>query len=292
LDRIDQHDLPLNDTYTYAGNGAGVNVYLIDTGINSSHVEVAGRIGNGHTEINDGFGTEDCNGHGTHVAGIAGGTTFGVAKAATLHPVRVLNCDGEGSYSAVIAGIDWVTRHHVAPSVANMSLGGAASAAMDSAIRNSIAAGVTYVVAAGNFATDACTESPARLAQALVVGASTQRDTRASFSNYGACVDLFAPGQGILSAFTGSNTATATASGTSMAAPFVTGAVALYLQAQPAATPAQVASVLLANATADHLTNAGSGSPNLLLYSNFDTQTVAPLQLSPSLFLPLVTKPR
>lgn len=289
LDRIDQHDLPLDGNYSYDDDGAGVNVYLIDTGINATHVEVAGRVGVGYAALADGFGTDDCSGHGTHVAGIVGGTTFGVAKAVTLHPVRVLDCNGEGSYSAVLAGIDWVTRNHVGPSVANMSLGGPPSAAVDNAILNSIASGVTYVVAAGNAAVDACTETPARLAEAIVVGASTQGDSRASFSNYGSCVDLFAPGQRILSAFSGSDTATAVASGTSMAAPFVTGAVALYLQAQPSATPAQVANALLANATVGHVTDAGSGSPNLLLYTNFDSAMATPLPQGPSIFLPFVT---
>ena len=206
---------------------------MIDTGIRASHQEFAGRIGNGFTAITDGQGTNDCNGHGTHVAGTTGGTTYGVAKQVTLHPVRVLSCSGSGSNSGVIAGVDWVTANHVKPAVANMSLGGGVSTALDNAVQNSIAAGVSYAVAAGNSNANACNYSPARAANAVTVGSTTSSDARSSFSNFGTCVDLFAPGSSITSAWYTSNTATNTISGTSMASPHVAGALALYLHDEP-----------------------------------------------------------
>lgn len=269
LDRIDQRDLPLDNRYIYPGTGAGVHVYIIDTGIRSTHGEFTGRIGNGFSAILDGRGTEDCNGHGTHVAGTVGGTTYGVAKGVTLHPVRVLNCQGSGTTSGVIAGVDWVTANHVKPAVANMSLGGAASLALDNAVRNSVSAGVTYAVAAGNANRSACNDSPARLTNVLTVGASTSNDSRASFSNKGSCVDLFAPGANITSATASSDGATATWSGTSMASPHVAGVAALYLADHPDAWPAQVMAALLDNATTGKLSNLGAGSPNRLLYVGF-----------------------
>jgi subtilisin family serine protease len=234
LDRIDQRALPLSNSYTYNQTGAGVHAYVIDTGLRATHTQFTGRVGNGYTAINDGRGTSDCNGHGTHVAGTVGGTTYGVAKSVTLHPVRVLNCSGSGTNSGVIAGIDWVTANRVRPAVANMSLGGGVSSALDTAVVNSTNAGVTYAVAAGNSNANACNSSPARVAVALTVGATTSTDARASYSNYGSCLDIFAPGSSITSAWYTSDTATNTISGTSMASPHVAGvAVALTCRPRP-----------------------------------------------------------
>jgi subtilisin family serine protease len=269
LDRIDQRDLPLNNTYTYTQTGQGVHAYVIDTGVRATHQELAGRTGNGFTSINDGQGTNDCNGHGTHVAGTTGGTTYGVAKQVTLHAVRVLNCQGSGTTAGVIAGVDWVTQNHVKPAVANMSLGGSVSTALDQAVSNSIAAGVSYAIAAGNSSANACNSSPARVGSANTVGSTTNTDARSSFSNYGTCVDLFAPGSSITSAWHTSNTATNTISGTSMATPHVAGALALYLETNPTASPATATQALLGNTTPNKVTSPGTGSPNRLLYSVF-----------------------
>ena len=269
LDRIDQRDLPLSNSYTYNQTGQGVHMYVIDTGVLGSHNEFSGRMGNGYTAINDGQGTNDCNGHGTHVAGTTGGTTYGVAKQVTVHPVRVLSCSGSGSNSGVIAGVDWVTANHVKPAVANMSLGGGASTALDNAVQNSIAAGVSYAVAAGNDNANACNYSPARAANAVTTGSTTSTDARSSFSNWGTCVDIFAPGSSITSAWYTSSTATNTISGTSMASPHVAGAIALYLQTNSGASPAAVRDALVANATLNKVTSPGTGSPNRLLYSVF-----------------------
>ena len=265
LDRVDQRDRPLNGTYTWTPTGAGVRAYIIDTGILTAHSDFGGRASNGF----DAFGGngQDCNGHGTHVAGTVGGNTWGVAKGVTLVGVRVLNCSGSGSNSGVIAGVDWVTQNRVRPAVANMSLGGGASTALDNAVRNSIASGVTYAVAAGNSGANACNYSPARTAEAITVGATTSSDARASYSNYGSCLDIFAPGSSITSAWYTSNSATNTISGTSMASPHVAGVAALYLQGNTGASPSTVAGALLNTATSGRLSGIGSGSPNLLLYS-------------------------
>lgn len=268
LDRIDQRALPLNITYNYNYTGAGVTAYVIDTGINIYHSEFGGRASVGTDTVLDGQNGVDCNGHGTHVAGTIGGATYGVAKSVTLVAVRVLNCSGSGTTSGVIAGINWVTsNHNTGAAVANMSLGGGASTSLDTAVKNSIADGVTYAIAAGNNNRDACKFSPARVPAALTVGATTNTDARASYSNYGKCLDIFAPGSSITSAWIGSNTATNTISGTSMATPHVAGVAALYLQAHPTATPAAVATAMKTAATAGVVINPGRGSPNLLLYS-------------------------
>jgi subtilisin family serine protease len=267
LDRIDQRDRPLNGTYVYTPTGAGVHAYVIDTGIRLTHAEFTGRMGNGYDAVTSGGSASDCNGHGTHVAGTIGGTVYGVAKAVTLHPVRVLNCQGSGTNSGVIAGMDWVANNHVKPAVANMSLGGGASTATDDAVNRMHNAGVTVVVAAGNSNANACNSSPARAPNAITVGSTTSSDARSSFSNYGSCLDIFAPGSSITSAWYNSNTATNTISGTSMASPHVAGVAALYLQGSPSASPAAVASAIMGSASTGKVSSAGSGSPNLLLYS-------------------------
>lgn len=267
LDRIDQRNRPLSGTFTYTATGAGVRSYIIDTGINASHSDFGGRVGAGFTAIADGRGTNDCNGHGTHVAGTVGGARYGVAKSTTLIPVRVLGCDGSGTNSGVIAGMDWVAGQG-GGSVANMSLGGGASTATDSAIARMTAAGVTTVVAAGNENQNACNVSPARASSAITVAATTSSDARASFSNYGSCVDIFAPGQSITSDWIGSSTATNTISGTSMASPHVAGVAAQYLQRNPGASPTTVTNALLGNATTNVVSGA-NGSPNRLLFTSY-----------------------
>src|SRR5690349_16467271 len=269
IDRIDQRDLPLDGNYTFNATGSGVKAYIIDTGIRATHTQFGGRVISGFTAINDGLGTNDGNGHGTHVSGTVGGSTYGVAKNVTLVAVRVLDSSGSGTNSGVIAGVDFVTSDHQAgqPAVANMSLGGGASSALDTAVSNSIADGVTYAIAAGNSNVDACTTSPARVASALTVGATTISDARASFSNFGTCLDIFAPGNNITSSWNTSDTATNTISGTSMATPHVTGVAALFLETNPTASPATVAAAIINGASLNKVTSAGTGSPNRLLYS-------------------------
>jgi subtilisin family serine protease len=251
LDRIDQRALPLSTTFGYLNTGGGVKAYIIDTGIRTSHTDFDGRAIDGRDTVDGSLPAADCNGHGTHVAGTVGGSRYGVAKGVTLVAVRVLDCSGSGTWSGVIAGVDWVTADHVAgqPAVANMSLGGGASSAVDAAVRNSIADGVSFAVAAGNGnvggkAQDACKYSPARVTEAMTVGAVDTTDRKASWSNYGSCVDWFAPGVGITSAWSSSDTATNTISGTSMATPHSTGVAALYLQSNPSASPATVRDAL------------------------------------------------
>jgi len=271
LDRIDQANLPLNGTYVYNATGAGVKAYIIDTGINIAHNEFGGRAINGYDAVDGSLPAADCNGHGTHVAGTVGGTTYGVAKGVTLVAVRVLDCAGSGTNSGVIAGIDWVTADHAAgaPAVANMSLGGGVSTALDDAVRRSITDGVTYALASGNDNANACNSSPSRVAEGITVNSSTSTDARSSFSNWGTCTDIFAPGSSITSAWYTSNTATNTISGTSMATPHVAGAAALYLQGNTTASPATVANALISNATLNKITSPGTGSPNRLLYTGF-----------------------
>jgi subtilisin family serine protease len=268
LDRIDQRTTPLSKTYA-SGSAASVTAYVLDTGIRTSHREFGGRARSGWDFIDDDAVADDCNGHGTHVAATVGGRTYGVAKDVKLVGVRVLDCGGNGSYSAIIAGVDWVTKNAVKPAVANMSIGGPVSAALNTAVTRSIAAGVTYAVAAGNDNRNACHQSPAATPNAITVGATDSTDTRASFSNFGTCVDIFAPGVRITSASYRGDTATASMSGTSMASPHVAGAAALVLGANPTWTPAQVRDSLVAHATAGTVQSAGTGSPNTLLFTGW-----------------------
>ncbi|MEU1320030.1 MULTISPECIES: S8 family peptidase [Streptomyces] len=266
LDRIDQASLPLSGTYTYPDSaGSGVTVYVIDTGVRITHQQISGRASHGYDAVDGDNDASDGNGHGTHVATTIAGSTYGVAKKAKIVGVRVLNNSGSGTTAGVIAGIDWVTKNHSGPSVANMSLGGGASATLDTAVRNSIAGGVTYAVAAGNSSTSASSSSPARVAEAITVGATTSTDAKASYSNYGSALDIFAPGSSITAGWHTSDTATNTISGTSMATPHVAGAAAVYLAGHTSSTPAQVATALVNGAVTGKVTSAGSGSPNRLL---------------------------
>ncbi|GAA2654217.1 S8 family peptidase [Paractinoplanes durhamensis] len=268
VDRLDQRVLPLSKSYS-APSAANVTAYVLDGGIRVSHQEFGGRASNGWDFVDNDPVAQDCSGHGTHVAGTIGGRTYGVAKDVKLVAVRVLGCNGSGSYSDIIAGVDWVTEHAKKPAVVNMSLGGTTSKALDDAVGRSIASGVVYAVSAGNDHRDACKQSPARLPAAITVGASDAGDVRGSFSNYGSCLDIFAPGVRILSASNGSNAATKSMSGTSMASPHVAGAAALVLGVHPEWTPAQVRDDLVGQAGTGLVRNPGSGSPNKLLFTGY-----------------------
>jgi subtilisin family serine protease len=269
LDRIDQAGLPLSSTYSYATAGAGVKIYVVDTGIRSTHTEFSGRVNAGFSSIADANGSEDCNGHGTHVSSIAAGTRYGVAKAATITPVRVLACDGSGSISGVIAGLDWIASQYVAgtPAVVNMSLGGGANSSLDTAVNSLVNRGITVVVAAGNSKSDACTSSPARVAGAITVAASTNTDSFASYSNFGSCVDLIAPGSAITAAWLTGDSDTATLSGTSMASPHVAGVAALLL-ASGGQQPNIVQLALTDASSKEVVTSVPTGTANWLLYAN------------------------
>ena len=282
LDRIDQRTVTLDSNYSYNFTGVGVNAYVIDTGVRADHTQLSGRVAAGYTAVNDGRGSADCHGHGTHVAGTIGGSTTGVAKSVSFIPVRVLGCRGSGSYSGVIAGINWMITHHIAgvPAVANMSLGGSISSAMNQAVANAVADGITMVVAAGNNNSLACRYSPASEPLAITVGATTSVDARASYSNYGSCLDIFAPGSSITSAWISSSNALRSLSGTSMASPHVAGAAALLLEADSTLSPAAVREKLITFATPDAISGAGSGSVNLLVYTK--SAWSAPVPIAPS----------
>ncbi len=265
LDRLDQAALPLNSTYTYAATGAGVNVYIVDAGIRTTHVEFGGRAVGDTSVIDDGYGTAGCTWHGTHVAGTTGGLTVGVAKESKLHSVRVLDCNDQGSWSGVIAGIDWIVANRVLPAVINISISGGFSQTVNDAVERAIASGITVVVAAGNYSGDACNYSPASAPNAITVGMTGSRDNAIAQSNFGTCVDIMAPGENVVSAWNSSDTWLDSGTGTSMAAPHVAGAAALYLEKNPAATPAMVRASIIQMATLGKVRSLGLGTPNLLL---------------------------
>ncbi|MGW6447001.1 S8 family peptidase [Lentzea sp. NPDC055074] len=270
LDRIDQANLPLSKSYTYPNTASNVTAYVLDTGIRKTHSEFEGRASDGYDFIDNDAVAQDCQGHGTHVAGTVGGKTYGVAKKAKLVGVRVLDCNGSGAWDGIIRGIDWVTANGKKPAVVNMSLGGSGTnSSLENAVRRSISAGFTYVLAGGNSGQDACNFTPARTPEAITVGASDRTDKRSIYSagssNYGSCLDIWAPGSDIISASHSTDTGTRSMGGTSMASPHVAGAAALHLSANPSATPAQVRNALVGAATPNKLTDIRTGSPNLLL---------------------------
>jgi subtilisin family serine protease len=267
LDRVDQKDLPLDNAYTPTNGGEGVTAFIIDTGVRATHETFGGRVSGGFDAIDGDDNPDDGFGHGTHVAGTIGGTEYGLAKSVAITPVRVLDDTGSGTTEQVVAGIDWVTQNHSGPSVANMSLGGGVDEALDTAVSNSIASGVTYAIAAGNSTADAKDFSPARVPEAITVAASDINDAQAEFSNFGSLVDVYAPGVDITSSWNDSDTGTNTISGTSMATPHVAGAAVLFLSANPDAAPADVATALTGAATPDKITNASPDTANLLLYT-------------------------
>jgi subtilisin family serine protease/chitodextrinase len=272
-DRIDQRDLPLDRSYTYASHGGeGATVYVLDTGIRRTHQDFGGRASYGPDFVDNDNDASDCHGHGTHVAGTAVGSTYGVAKKAKVVAVRILNCQGSGGDDGILKAIDWVAKNAQKPAVVNYSVGcgsPCSNPTMDNAVKNLIGTGVQWVQAAGNSTQDACQYSPQKLPEAITVGATTNTDARSSFSNIGRCLDIFAPGSSIVSASHSSDSGSASMSGTSMASPHTAGAVALYLGAFPNATPAQARDALVDNGTTGKVTSPGTGSPNVLLYTGF-----------------------
>jgi len=275
ISRIDQRTFiaPMDSNYNYNTTGAGVSVYVLDTGVLVSHPDFGGRAVDAFDVYHDGGDMTRCNGHGTHVAGTIASTTYGVAKSARIYSVKVYPCDTSktGSMSDILSGIDWVTRNAVHPAVANMSISGAVSQTLDDAVKNSSATGITYVISAGNYNDDACKYSPSRLPEAITVGSTDERDYRSSISNYGACVDLFAPGELITSLSNHTDSPTFVMSGTSTSAPHVAGVAALYLESMPVASPQQVRDAIVSNATSGAVFDSGTRSPNLFLYSTFMT---------------------
>lgn len=287
IDRIDQSDLPLNSTFTYNTNGSTVTAYIFDTGVRSDHVEFGGRVTGGFSAIATEPTPEDGNGHGTHVAGTVGGSTYGIAKAVKIVPVKVLDGTGSGTNAGVIAGLEWAVTNHVSgPAVGNMSLGGGISTTLDAAVRSCIADGIVMAVAAGNSNLDASTASPARVAEAITVGSTTNTDAKSSFSNYGSLVDIHAPGSSISSSYNTSSTSVAVLSGTSMASPHVAGAAVLYLEYAPGSTPAQVETALKTFSAVGRITGLPSGTVNNLLQINFGTVPTLPAPGVPTLSSP------